>query len=228
MMNVTEIALIIAFGLILVGYLLVVKAGFRREFLWGLITLIPGLSLLFVLFYWREARMGFAISLLGLLVLAGAIYGGGDRVLERHLEQLGFAGVELDVPVRRPWDVPVSNEALIRQIEQEIGGPLEIITYNPNTRVEPLPPLDSFQMIEQTQVRRAYQNVALSQLNALIGQRIRLTLHDGARREGNLIAISSNSLYLQQVAYGGTVAYEYRLRDVRSAEHWAIVPAGNN
>lgn len=224
-MFITEIALLIGLGFVLTGYLMVVRAGFQREFLWGVVTLVPVLSLLFVLFYWRMSKLGFAVSLVGLLILAGAIYGGGDRVLERQLEYFGISGVEIDMPVKRAWDVAVPNEALIRQIEQEIGGPLEIIEYNPSARIEPLPPLDSFLLMEQTQIRREYQDVEMGQLSGLIGDRIRLTMRDGARREGNLIAVTGASVYLQQVAYGGTVAYEYRIRDIRSAEHWAVVGA---
>ena len=85
-MTVEDGALLLGAALTLLGYALVVVAGFRREFLWGVINLVPGVSLAFVLLHWRRARLGFIVSLMGLVVVAAALYGGADRTVEESRE----------------------------------------------------------------------------------------------------------------------------------------------
>ncbi|MBK1672143.1 hypothetical protein CKO35_02270 [Ectothiorhodospira shaposhnikovii] len=223
-MALLDVALLTGAVMVLLGYLLVVVAGFRREFIWGVINLVPVVSLAFVLLYWRRARTGFLLSIMGLLVLGGALYGGADRVVEETLDRLGV-GVDIHMPVTRPWDVELPNQALIRQIEQEIGRPLEIAEHDPFAPVTPLPPASSFRPETARPASRAYRTAIPEELRQLEGERMRVVLTDGVVREGNLIGVTSTSLYLQQVILGGHVAFEYLRRDIQRMEVWDRVGA---
>lgn len=223
-MTVEDGALLLGAVLTLLGYGLVVVAGFRREFLWGLINLVPGVSLAFVLLHWRRARLGFIISLMGLVVVAAALYGGADSTVEEKLARHDL-GVEIQMPVTRPWDEELPNQALVRQIEAETGEPLEIIEFDPfaPTTARPLPPAESFRLAPDRQrAPRAYREAIPAEWGELEGERVRLTLADGNMREGNLIAVTGRSLFIQQVVMGGHVAFEYRRHDVRRMEVWDI------
>lgn len=62
--------IIIAYGIMLVGGIMILIAAFRESVLWGLGCLfIPIVGLIFVLAHWREAKAGFLIQLFGLAVL---------------------------------------------------------------------------------------------------------------------------------------------------------------
>lgn len=224
-MNLVESALLVGVAGVLLGYLLIVRAGFRREFLWGVINLVPVVSLAFVLLYWRQARLGFLISLLGLLVVAGALYGGADARLERELARLGYP-VEVPMPVQRPADTPVPNEELVRRIEEEIGEPLIMAEDNPYAvqRVQPLPPLGSFRVdAPAAAVERVWRDALEEELPQLIGERLRLEIGTGGTiREGTLSGVTAGSLFLQQTTRQGSVGFEYRLRDVVSMSVWDV------
>ncbi|SEK81290.1 hypothetical protein [Ectothiorhodospira marina] len=221
-MTVEDGALLLGAALTLLGYGLVVAAGFRRELLWGLINLVPGVSLAFVLLYWRRARVGFILSLMGLVVVAAALYGGADRTVRETLARHDIE-VDMEMPVTRPWDEELPNQALVRQIEEETGEPLEIIEFDPYapTTAQPLPPAESFRLAPDRQAASwAYRQAIPAEWGALEGERVRLTLADGDVREGNLIAATARSLFVQQIVQGGHVAFEYRRDDVRRMEVW--------
>ncbi|MCG5496521.1 hypothetical protein [Ectothiorhodospira variabilis] len=223
-MTVEDGALLLGAALTLLGYALVVVAGFRREFLWGVINLVPGVSLAFVLLHLRRARLGFIVSLMGLVVVAAALYGGADRTVEEKLAQHDI-GLDIQMPVTRPWDEELPNQALVRQIEEETGEPLEIIEFDPfgPSTARPLPPAESFRLAPDGQrVQRAYREAIAAEWGELEGERVRLTLAGGAVREGNLIAVTGRSLFVQQVVQGGHVAFEYRRDDVRRMEVWDV------
>jgi hypothetical protein len=224
-MDLMDWALLAGVAGVLLGYLLVVRAGFRREFLWGVINLVPVVSLAFVLLYWREARFGFVLSILGLLVTAGALYGGADARVERELARLGYP-VEVPMPVQRPRDAGIPNEALVRRIEEELGERLDMVEERPlsPTEIQPLPPLGSFRLEEPAPpVERAWREAVEEELPNLIGERVRLvTLPGGAVREGTLSSVTRDTVFLQQMTRQGSVGFEYRRRDIDSMSVWDV------
>jgi hypothetical protein len=222
-MDLMETALLVGLGGVLLGYLLVVRAGFRREFLWGVINLVPVVSLAFVALYWRQARFGFILSILGLLVVAGALFGGADARVERELARLGY-DVQIPMPVQRPWDVELSNEETIRRIEAETGERLEMVVEDPFAipDIQPLPPEGSFRLEERAPVERAWREAVREELPRLVGERLTLTLSAGSMREGVLENVTVASVFLQQRTRQGTVTFEYRLAEVRLIEVWDV------
>jgi hypothetical protein len=222
--DLTEAALLVGIAGTLLGYLLVVRAGFRREFIWGVLSLVPVVSLAFVALYWQQARLGFLISILGLLVVAGALYGGADARVERELARLGHP-VEVPMPVQRPADTVVPNEEIVRRIEEETGQPLELVDesrFNP-LDVQPLPPEGSFRVEAGAPVSRVWREAVRAELPQLVGEHLRLRLASGgAVREGRLIEVTLGTVFLRQLAGPGSADFEYRLRDIASLEVWDV------
>ncbi|WP_018953938.1 hypothetical protein [Thioalkalivibrio sulfidiphilus] len=225
-MGIMDTALLVGLGGVLLGYLLVVRAGFHREFAWGVITLIPVVSLAFVMLYWRKARIGFILSILGLMVTAVALYGGADRTVERQLAKLGI-DVDIPMPVQRFWEVEVPNEELVRRIEAETGQPLVMVEDNPYAPVDiqPLSPAGSFRVEQAPAVTRAWREAHREELSRLVGEHMRLTISPGATREGLLTSVTGPTLFLSQRTAQGTISFEYRIRDLQSIEVWDVAGA---
>lgn len=223
-MDLTDAALLVGIAGTLLGYLLVVRAGFRREFIWGVLNLVPVVSLAFVALYWQQARLGFLISILGLVVVAIALYGGADARLKRELARLGHP-VEVPMPVQRPADTQVPNEETVRRIEEETGQPLELVDdsrFSP-LDVQPLPPEGSFRVEVGPPVRRVWREAVRAELPQLVGEYLRLELTTASSiREGRLIEITGGTVFLRQVTRQGSADFEYRLRDVASVEVWDV------
>ncbi len=60
-----SIIIIIAYGIMLVGGIMVLIEAFRAGVLWGIGCLIlPIVSLIFVFMHWRAAKKGFLLQLL--------------------------------------------------------------------------------------------------------------------------------------------------------------------
>ncbi len=227
-MDLIEAALLVGMAGVLLGYLLVVRAGFRREFIWGVINLVPVVSLAFVLLHWRQARFGFLLSILGLLVAAGALYGGADARVERELTRMGYT-VEVPMPVQRPADTPIPNEERVRRMEEEAGQPLDdTVQDGALGQARPRSPLGSFRAEDRAPpVERAWRHALEEELPQLVGEYVRLvTSPGGTMREGTLAGVTSASVFLKQVMRHGTVGFEYRLRDVESMSVWDVQGAG--
>ncbi|MCG5536472.1 hypothetical protein [Ectothiorhodospira mobilis] len=220
-MNLVNGALLVGLGLFLAGYVLVARQGFWRGWLWGLVTLVPGPSLAFVLLYWRVARLGFVLGVLGLVMTAGALYGGADRTLERLMGRVGVE-TEIAIPVPRPQDLDVPNEAQVRRLEEQTGEPLEMLDFDPYAleRVQPRPPEGSLQ--PQPPRERAFRPAGIAALPRLEGERLRVTLEGGEVLEGVLDRADVDSLHLRRAYRGGSATFEYAYGDIRSIEVWAV------
>ena len=69
------VGLSIAAIAMIIGGLMMIVAAFREHILWGLGYLfVPFVSLIFIVRYWKEARVGFVVSTLGLVIFAGTLF----------------------------------------------------------------------------------------------------------------------------------------------------------
>jgi glutaredoxin len=63
----------------LIGWVLLLVAAFRQHVGWGVASLfVPAASLVFTVLHWAEARRGFLIQLMGLLVLSVGVLAAND------------------------------------------------------------------------------------------------------------------------------------------------------
>ena len=67
--------LLLAYGLLILGGIMVLIAAFRVGILWGLAVLfLPGIvHLIFVIMYWREAKSGVLVQLAAIPVVILAV-----------------------------------------------------------------------------------------------------------------------------------------------------------
>lgn len=211
-------AAVLAGGLVLfvLGWLVIVLFGLRRGLFTGILALIPGLNLLYVAHHWSRAtpRSGLLISIVGLLIAGVGLYGGGEKkllaILEPELEVRGIEVPEVKVPITRPTDVEVPNQA-----EAEAAG-VDTTTSvldrpsepPPGFEPEPLPPKESQQLIT-AEVVFDWATTCMPLLKEDLGRRARLSLSEGGIREGRLAGVEDDSIVLAQGVPGGEVQFTY-------------------
>jgi hypothetical protein len=214
--------------LFLLGWVMIFFAGLRRGLMTGLLALFPGLNLIFVGRNWTAGgvRNGFLASIVGILLAGVGFYGGGERELTQKLETAGVQTPEINVPIRRPVDTEVPNQA-----EAEAAGVdtttsvLDEPELDPAFRVKPLPPEGSLQL-EQVEVRRAYQPTCPELLGEDVGLPVRLMLSNGQRPEGTLQAADDRAAIVSRKLTGGEAAFTYLFTDIQSIEVFAPLVSG--
>ncbi len=232
------ILLLFAAGLLvwLAAVLWIVVAAFRSSLVWGvLLVVLTPLYLVYALLEWRQApvRYAFLVSVVGLLLAAAGWYGGAGKTVLAQLDQ--FEGV-LDptlrdqveevagrLPTAVPPHEPLPNEASVPQDPELLAvDPLqEAYQIEP---AEPLPPRPETEVEAPPVHTLAWQDVPVGLLSGYLGNRARLVLADGRTIEGMLLQGGDESIMVEQQQGTGRIAYEYLVRQIRSAQ--VLLPTG--
>jgi hypothetical protein len=221
MENLEGIALIAGIIILLAGYIMIAIQAFRQSALWGLAVLfVPFAGFVFVARYWQEGRNGFLVSVVGLLVTAVAIYGGGEKEIEaeKHLgkvdQVLDKAGVDVSkIPVpeqatekvtktvgglleKRPGNIEVPNQAAAEaagvDTEKDIYA-IEAEEEEAGVNIEPLSPEPQVAspVAGLKTVKMSLQPVSRKRLPDYIGYDLRVYLSGGEYEEGVLESLST-------------------------------------
>lgn len=220
-----QVVLILALLLILVGMIMVLLDAFKESFLWGLMVMV--VPPLFVPIYsfvkWNksQARNGFAMALVGLVMAGVGVYGGGLQ----QIPGLGDHEMVSNLPTATPKDEPLPNEEEASKVELGDGDSEEV--YDPMlstdkdrfsaSEIEPLAPEEdkTVKVISKSKPRAV--PIALDDLSSSMGANIEITLNDGAKHAGTLVRATEDSLSIEQQSSGGTVSFEYTLEKIQSA-----------
>lgn len=250
------IALIVGSIILLIGLLILLIQAFKQSALWGLaVLLIPFAGIVFAIRFWEQARNGFLVFIVGLLITGVAFYGGGEKEIqaEKHLETvdkaLDKAGVDVSkIPVpevatekvteileKRPGNIEVPNQALAEA--QGIDTEKDIYTQEAEEEeagitIEPLSPEPQVPSPETglKTVKMSLQPVARKRLPDYIGYDMRVHLAGGEVEEGVLDSLSTtgDSVNLRQRVSAGEITYEYPFSKIEWIEVFAeagTVPA---
>ena len=216
-----QVVLILALLLILVGMIMVLLDAFNESFFWGLLVLI--IPPIFVPIYsfakWTksQARNGFAMTLVGLVMAGVGAYGGALQ----SIPLVGDHEMVSNLPTAGPADEPLPNEEEASKVEIE-----DEESYDPMLStdkdafsakdIEPLAPeedetVKNFGKGQQRAVRVPLENISSS-----IGANIEVTFKDGEKHVGTLVKTTEDSISIEQQTGGGTVSYEYTLDKIQS------------
>jgi|GEM_PF-645918 len=250
------IALIVGSIILLIGLLILLIQAFKQSVLWGLaVLLIPFAGIVFAIRFWEEARNGFLVFIVGLLITGVAFYGGGEKEIQadKHLgkvdQVLDKAGVDVSkIPVpeaatekvaeileKRPGNVEVPNQAVAEA--QGIDTEKDIYVQEAEEEeagviIEPLSPEPQVASpkAQLTTVKMSLQPVARKRLPDYIGYDMRVHLAGGEIEEGVLDSLSTtgDSLSLKQRVSAGEITYEYPFSKIEWLEVFAeadTVPA---
>jgi hypothetical protein len=194
MENIFGIVTLVGLGLVIIGYLLVVLAGFKHHFVTGLIAMIPVVNLVVMPSTWHRAGLGFIIALVGLLLTFGGWYGGGDRYID---EKLSVVSTNKTEPVangdaddaEEPANAETPEQGTENEPEQET-----VVEATPERKsdgnIVPLPNKPLYHL--------GYQQVSLDELSQLTGEYIRVTDNQKHRIEGKLMQYQDQKLQISQ------------------------------
>ncbi len=216
-----QIVLILALLLLLVGMIMVLLDAFKESFIWGLLVMI--LPPVFVPVYsfvkWTnsQARNGFAMSLVGLVIAAIGIYGGGLKTMPIISEH----EIVSSIPTAVPPDEPLPNEDEAAQVELEDDEAYDPILSTDKDRftsseIEPLAPKEDETVKNIGKSKPRAINVPIENANSAIGANVEVTFNDGEKSAGTLVKTSEDSVTIEQQAGGGTVSFEYPFNNIQS------------
>lgn len=215
-----QIVVILALLLILVGLIMVLLDAFSEGLIWGLLVLlvpITGPVYCFIKWHKDQARNGFAMSLVGLVMVAAGIYGGGVHSIP------GLENQEIvkNLPSALPEDEPLSNEEAAANIEIEDEGEYDpILSTNKDrfstTEIDPLAPKEdkTVKSTGRPKIRKVRLDIA--DIDFSIGSDIEVIFIDGTKKRGRLIASAEDSISLEEQIVGGSVSFEHNFEKIKS------------
>ncbi|MFK7815128.1 MAG: hypothetical protein AB8B92_02230 [Gammaproteobacteria bacterium] len=216
-----QVVLILALLLVLVGMIMVLLDAFKESFLWGLmVLLVPPLFVpiySFVKWNKSQARNGFAMALVGLVMAGVGVYGGG---LE-SIPGLSDHKMVSNLPTATPKDEPLANEEAAAEVEFEDGEDYDPVLSTDKDRfspseIEPLAPSEDKTVKGINKSKPRAVPIALSDISSSMGAGIEITLNDGNKYAGTLVRATEDSISIEQQTSGGTISYEYTLDKIQS------------
>ena len=216
-----QVVLILALLLILVGMIMVLLDAFKESFFWGLLVLlippifVPVYS--FVKWNKTQARNGFAMALVGLVLAGVGIYGGGLL----GIPGVGDHEIVSNLPSAAPNDEPLPNEDEAAQVKLEDEEDYDPMLSTDKDRftskeIEPLAPKGDKSVKSFGNTKASAVNVPLEEVNSSVGANVEITLKDGTKFAGTLVHTTEDSVSIEQQAGGGSVSYEYGLDKIQS------------
>ena len=216
-----QVILILALLLLLVGMIMVLLDAFQEGFFWGiLVMLVPPLFVpiySFVKWTRSQARNGFAISLIGLVMTGVGVYGGGLQ----GLPMLDDNEIVSHIPTAAPKNEPLPNEEEAAKVELEDGEAYDPMLSTDKDRfspseIEPLAPEEDKTVKTVSNSKPRAVKVPLENVAASIGAVVDVNFKDGSKYSGTLVTTTEDSLTIEQAAGGGTVSYEYPFEKIQS------------
>ena len=218
-----QVVLILALLLILVGMIMVLLDAFNESFFWGLMVLLvpPVFVPIYSFVKWNksQARNGFALALVGLVMAGVGAYGGGLR----GIPLLNDSEIVSNLPTATPKDEPLPNEDEAAKVKLEDEDAYDPVLSTDKDRysadeIEPLAPGEDKTVKNFGEGKLRAVNIPLENISASIGANIEITLSDGEKHSGTLVRATEDSISIEQQTSGGTVSFEYTLDKVKSVK----------
>lgn len=195
--------------------------AFNESLFWGLLVLIvpPIFVPIYSFVKWRksQARNGFAMTLVGLVMLGVGAYGGALQ----GIPFLNDFEMVSNLPTAGPNDGPLSNEEEAAQVDLEDKDAYDPMLSTDKDRysaseIEPLAPEEDKTVKNFGNKKVREVNVPLENIGASVGANIEITFKDGVKNVGKLVKTTEDSISIEQQAGSGMVSYEYMLEKIES------------
>lgn len=215
-----QIVLILALLLILVGMIMVLLDAFSEGFLWGLLVLlVPPFAPIYCFIKWKkdQARNGFAISLVGIVMVSVGLYGGGMQ----SIPVLSNYEIVKKLPTALPSEEPLSNEKLAAEVEIDEEGNYDPLLSDDKDKysaqeIGALPPKEDHSVISTGRSKVRKFPLAVEDLELAVDSNIEVIFVDGGVKRGKLIAFTDESISLEEQIGSGFVSFEHNFEKIRS------------
>ena len=218
-----QVVLMLAILLVFVGMIMVLLDAFNESFIWGLLVLLfpPVFLPIYSFVKWNksQARNGFAMTLVGLVMAGVGIYGGGLQGLPFMKDQEIVGKLPTAVPKDEP--LPNEEEAAKVKLEDEDDESYDPILSSDKDRftskdIEPLAPQEDKTVKVVGKVKPTKINIPIESIGSAMGADIEITLKDGTKHVGTVVRSTEESVSIEQQASGGMVSFEYELDKIQS------------
>jgi hypothetical protein len=208
MESILGIATLVGLVLLLIGYLLIVFAGFRHHTMTGIIAMIPVLNILIIPSTWHRASAGFIIGTVGLVIAVIGWFAGGSGYFYQQFSIPKPNQAQTETQQVQASSVPLPEGQKEGQKENK---PAEEKQQNPLSNrpigaIIPLPDKPLYKLV--------YKDADRNELKQLIGEYIRITDKKKLRYEGKLENIKGEKVSLK----AGINTADFKLSDIAQIE----------
>lgn len=205
MESILGIASLIGFGLLLIGYLLIVIASFKHHFVTGIIGMIPVLNLLVIPSTWHRASLGFILGTVGLIIGLGTWFGGGSSYVYQLLSMPDKAPTKSEI-VEKAEEKTIKSVSLAgkEQTPEADEPPAENPLIRKKGVIVPLPDKPLYRLV--------YETIEQDDLDDLKGDYIRVTDELLAQYEGKLLSLGDDRLVLLIAGKNTTLTFKELIR----------------
>lgn len=198
----------------IVGLAMVLAGALRRRQLSGLaMTVLPLMYPFYVLFNWSNARVrnGFLVSVAGVLLVTGTMYGG----VARDLPFTEVQEIADQLPSALPPTEPLANAAVADAIALPEGSKFDPLADERFMQpASPLSPQSDRPVPVEPTHEYAYYELRREHVRHYEGKVLKIVTREGKIEEGVLTGSGAVSLFLEISLPGGSAAFEHRFRDL--------------
>lgn len=201
--------------LFLIGYLAFVVAGFRQNFITGIISALPVLNIVTVPALWHKTSKKLMISVLGIAITTASWFFGADANIKKLLFHSNNAdmrnvGMNTGANISSPT-INVSQN--VKQGSRQVVGTTvirpsdETVSAGPfaNTQRRLIDESEMQELPKRALYKLAFESVPVNKVKTLKGRIIQLISNKNKLIEGRISRVSNSSVFLHS---GRTISIE--------------------
>jgi len=217
-----ELALTILAGigilLFLIGYLGFLLAGFRQNFVTGIISALPVLNIVTVPALWHKASKKIMISVLGIVIAISSWFLGADTNIKRILFvsndtniQTGVSNNKVQAGAIQGSGLPATSSTISQVPKQVVGTTvirplIDKVSASPFANVQRvIDESDMLELPEKALYKLSFENVPVNKVNILKNRVIQLITKKNKIIEGRISKVTDTSIFIQS---GGAILVE--------------------
>lgn len=201
--------------LFLIGYLAFILAGFRQNFITGIISALPVLNIVTVPALWHKTSKKLMISVLGIAITTASWFFGADANIKKLLFHSNNAdmrnvGMNTGANISSPT-INVSQN--VKQGSRQVVGTTvirpsdETVSAGPfaNTQRRLIDESEMQELPKRALYKLAFESVPVNKVKTLKGRIIQLISNKNKLIEGRISRVSNSSIFLHS---GRTISIE--------------------
>jgi hypothetical protein len=198
----------------LIGWVLLLIAGFKRSVWWGLgIFFIWPICIVFAIKYWDEARAGCLVSLVSGVMAVGIVLAYWDSMaamVEMMDPSRAQQSSSFDNNISNSVSTTTSSSGSSNRTSSSVAP--SSATQTSDDDVEPKKP------VRRSATKFAFQDTDFDFLGGQIGSRVKLITKDGRTHDGQVLGVSGDAVQIRKRASGGTIDFKVYKRDVKTVQ----------
>lgn len=211
----------VALVLLLAGTVMVTRAAFRVNVLWGLaVIIVPFAFIAFWFKYWPESKRSAIILIASFVIFVPIVVHYSDKIplgdIDAQLAMLEAANTPPPITEPTPPEdtptaeaTPESSDNTLLALQRAAREAKQAELDNPKVDVQKIePPVRSSSSPKQ---------IPPSRLSEYLGSRVEVLLNDGRNREGVLESVRAGIIQIQETVGTGTVSFSIPVKSIKSA-----------